>query len=41
MWVATKTIRSHIQKHEISFLQSMSGLSLKDRMRGSVICEGL
>lgn len=39
VWVVTERTRSPIQVAEMSFLCSVHGLSLKDRMRNSVIRE--
>ncbi|XP_051775984.1 uncharacterized protein LOC127526050 [Erpetoichthys calabaricus] len=41
LWVVTERTRSRIQAAEMSFLRRVSGLSLKDRVRSSVIREGL
>ena len=41
LWVVTKRTRSRIQEAEIGFLRRVSGLSLRDRVRSSVIREGL
>uniref|UniRef100_A0A8C6PHS8 Reverse transcriptase domain-containing protein n=1 Tax=Nothobranchius furzeri TaxID=105023 RepID=A0A8C6PHS8_NOTFU len=41
LWVVTERTRSRIQVAEISFLRRMVGLSLGDRVRSSVIQEGL
>ena len=40
-WVVTERTRSRIQAAEMSFLRRVSGLSLRDRMRSSVIRERL
>ena len=37
LWVKTKRIKSWIQEAEISFLSRMAGLSLKNKVRSSVI----
>ena len=41
LWVVTKRTRSRIQAAEMGFLRRVSGLSLRDRVRSSVIQEGL
>ena len=41
LWVVTERTRSRIQAAEMGFLRRMSGLSLRDRVRSSVIREGL
>ncbi|KAM4534591.1 uncharacterized protein V3H82_024506 [Fundulus diaphanus] len=41
LWVVTERTRSWIQAAEMSFLRSVSGLSLRDRVRSSVIRGGL
>ncbi|XP_051789808.1 uncharacterized protein LOC127529636 [Erpetoichthys calabaricus] len=41
LWVVPERTRSRIQAAEMSFLRRVSGLSLKDRVRSSVIREGL
>nr|XP_049578940.1 vacuolar protein sorting-associated protein 4A isoform X1 [Syngnathus scovelli]XP_049578941.1 vacuolar protein sorting-associated protein 4A isoform X1 [Syngnathus scovelli]XP_049578942.1 vacuolar protein sorting-associated protein 4A isoform X1 [Syngnathus scovelli]XP_049578943.1 vacuolar protein sorting-associated protein 4A isoform X1 [Syngnathus scovelli]XP_049578944.1 vacuolar protein sorting-associated protein 4A isoform X1 [Syngnathus scovelli]XP_049578945.1 vacuolar protein sorting- len=41
LWVVTERTRSRIQAAEMSFLRRMSGLSLRDRVRSSVIRERL
>ena len=41
LWVMTESIRSRIQADEISFLRRMAGISLRDRVRSSVIRERL
>ncbi|KAM4590384.1 uncharacterized protein V3H82_004354 [Fundulus diaphanus] len=41
LWVVTERTRSRIQAAEMSFLRSVSGLSLRDRVRSSVIRGGL
>jgi len=41
LWVVTERTRSRIQAAEMSFLRRVSGLSLRDRVRSSVIREGL
>ena len=40
-WVVTERTRSRIQAAEMGFLRRVSGLSLRDRVRSSVIREGL
>uniref|UniRef100_A0A8C6MCM8 Reverse transcriptase domain-containing protein n=1 Tax=Nothobranchius furzeri TaxID=105023 RepID=A0A8C6MCM8_NOTFU len=41
LWVVTERMRSWIQAAKMSFLRRVSGLSLRDRVRSSVIREGL
>ena len=41
LWVVTERTRSRIQAAEMGFLCRVSGLSLRDRERSSVIREGL
>ena len=41
LWVVTERTRSQIQAAEMGFLRRVSGLSLRDRVRSSVIREGL
>nr|XP_054599772.1 uncharacterized protein LOC129164266 [Nothobranchius furzeri] len=41
LWVVTDRMRSRIQAAEMSFLRRVAGLSLRDRVRSSVIREGL
>uniref|UniRef100_A0A8C6NQZ4 Reverse transcriptase domain-containing protein n=1 Tax=Nothobranchius furzeri TaxID=105023 RepID=A0A8C6NQZ4_NOTFU len=41
LWVVTERTRLRIQAAEMSFLQRVAGLSLRDRVRSSVIWEGL
>uniref|UniRef100_A0A8C6KZ86 Reverse transcriptase domain-containing protein n=1 Tax=Nothobranchius furzeri TaxID=105023 RepID=A0A8C6KZ86_NOTFU len=41
LWVVTERTRSRIQAAEMSFLRRVAGLSLRDRVRSSVIREGL
>ena len=41
LWVVTERTRSRIQATEMGFLRRVSGLSLRDRVRSSVIQEGL
>uniref|UniRef100_A0A8C6NIQ5 Reverse transcriptase domain-containing protein n=1 Tax=Nothobranchius furzeri TaxID=105023 RepID=A0A8C6NIQ5_NOTFU len=41
LWVVTERTRSQIQAAEMSFLRRVAGLSLRDRVRSSVIQEGL
>uniref|UniRef100_A0A8C6LRX0 Reverse transcriptase domain-containing protein n=1 Tax=Nothobranchius furzeri TaxID=105023 RepID=A0A8C6LRX0_NOTFU len=41
LWVVTERTRSRIQAAEMSFLRRVAGLSLRDRVRSSVIQEGL
>ncbi|XP_061625696.1 probable ATP-dependent RNA helicase DDX17 isoform X2 [Phyllopteryx taeniolatus] len=41
LWVVTERTRSRIQAAEMSFLRRVSGLSLRDRVRSSVIREDL
>ncbi|KAM4551690.1 putative transposon-derived protein F52C9.6 isoform 1-T3 [Odontesthes bonariensis] len=41
LWVVTERTRSRIQAAEMSFLRRVSGLSLRDGVRSSVIREGL
>ena len=41
LWVVTERTRSRIQVAEMGFLRRVSGLSLRDRVRSSVIREGL
>ncbi|XP_061662730.1 interleukin-15 receptor subunit alpha isoform X2 [Syngnathoides biaculeatus] len=41
LWAMTERTRSRIQAAEMSFLRRVSGLSLRDRVRSSVIREGL
>nr|XP_054604257.1 uncharacterized protein LOC129165341 [Nothobranchius furzeri] len=41
LWVVTERTRSRIQAAKMSFLRIVSGLSLRDRVRSSVIREGL
>ena len=41
LWVGTERTRSRIQADEMGFLRRVSGLSLRDRVRSSVIREGL
>uniref|UniRef100_A0A8C6P7M2 Reverse transcriptase domain-containing protein n=1 Tax=Nothobranchius furzeri TaxID=105023 RepID=A0A8C6P7M2_NOTFU len=41
LWVVTERTRPRIQAAEKSFLRRMAGLSLRDRVRSSVIREGL
>ena len=40
LWAVTESTRSWIQAAEIGFLRRVSGLSLRDRVRSSVIREG-
>ncbi len=40
-WVMTKRMRSRIQAAEMHFLWRVDGLSIKDKVRSSVIHEGL
>jgi len=37
LWVATERMRSRIQAAEMSFLCRVAGLSLRDRVRSSVL----
>ncbi|KAK0150839.1 hypothetical protein N1851_008038 [Merluccius polli] len=41
LWVVTKRTRSRVQAAEMSFLRRVAGLSLRDRVRSSVIREEL
>ncbi|PWA24275.1 hypothetical protein CCH79_00019954 [Gambusia affinis] len=41
LWVMTERMRSRIQAAEMGFLRRVSGLSLRDGVRSSVIQEGL
>jgi len=41
LWVVTERTRSRIQAAEMGFLSKVSGLSLRDRVRSSIIREGL
>jgi len=41
LWVVTERTRLWIQAAEMGFLRKVSGLSLRDRVRSSVIQEGL
>uniref|UniRef100_A0A8C6LCZ4 Reverse transcriptase domain-containing protein n=1 Tax=Nothobranchius furzeri TaxID=105023 RepID=A0A8C6LCZ4_NOTFU len=41
LWVVTERTRSRVQAAKKSFLLRVSGLSLRDRLRSSVILEGL
>ncbi|XP_051936482.1 uncharacterized protein LOC127610385 [Hippocampus zosterae] len=41
LWIVTERTRSRIQAAEMSFLRRVSGLSLRDKVRSSVIREGL
>ena len=41
LWVVTERMRSRIQAAEMSFLRRVAGLSLRDRVRSSVILERL
>ncbi|XP_051931184.1 uncharacterized protein LOC127607121 [Hippocampus zosterae] len=41
LWVVTERTRSRIQVAKMSFLRRVSGLSLRDKVRSSVIREGL
>ena len=41
LWVVTERMRSQIQAADISFLHRVAGLSLRHRVRGSVIWKGL
>uniref|UniRef100_A0A3P9PV83 Reverse transcriptase domain-containing protein n=1 Tax=Poecilia reticulata TaxID=8081 RepID=A0A3P9PV83_POERE len=41
LWVMTERTRSRVQAAEMSFLRRVAGLSLRDRVRSSVIREGL
>lgn len=41
LWVVTKRVRLWIQVAEISFLQRVAGLSLRDTVRSLLILEGL
>ena len=41
LWVVTERTRSRIQEAEMGFHRRVSGLSLRDRVRSSVIREGL
>ena len=41
LWVVTERTRSRIQAAEVGVLRGVSGLSLRDRVRNSVIREGL
>jgi len=41
LWVVTERTRLRIQAAEMGFLCRVSGLSLRDRVRSSVIWEGL
>jgi len=41
LWVVTERTRSRIQAAEMGFLRRVSGLSFRDRLRSSVIREGL
>ena len=41
VWVMTERIRSRIQAAEMSFLRRVAGVSLRDRVRSSVIRERL
>uniref|UniRef100_A0A8C6Q6L6 Reverse transcriptase domain-containing protein n=1 Tax=Nothobranchius furzeri TaxID=105023 RepID=A0A8C6Q6L6_NOTFU len=41
LWVVTERTRLRIQVAEMSFLRRVAGLSLRDRVRSSVILEGL
>jgi len=41
LWVMTERTRSRIQAAEMGFLRRVAGLSLRDRVRSSVIREGL
>ena len=40
-WVMTERTRSRIQAAEMGFLRRVAGVSLRDRVRSSVIREGL
>ena len=40
-WVMTERTRSRIQAAEMGFLRRVAGVSLRDKVRGSVIREGL
>ncbi|TWW74379.1 hypothetical protein D4764_14G0003810 [Takifugu flavidus] len=39
LWVMTERTRSRVQVAEMSFLRRVAGLSLRDRVRSSAICE--
>jgi len=41
LWVVTERTRSRIQPAKMGFLRMVSGLSLRDRVRSSLIREGL
>ena len=41
LWVVTERTRSRVQAAEMSFLRRVTGLSLRDRVRSSVIREEL
>ncbi|PWA21171.1 hypothetical protein CCH79_00009483 [Gambusia affinis] len=41
LWIMTERTRSRIQAAEMGFLRRVAGLSLRDRVRSSVIREGL
>ncbi|XP_048880792.1 uncharacterized protein LOC125748552 [Brienomyrus brachyistius] len=41
LWVVTERTRSRVQAAEMSFLRRVAGLSLRDRVRSSVIRRGL
>ena len=41
LWVVTERTRSRIQAAKMGFLRRVSGLSFRDRVRSSVIREGL
>ncbi|KAL3968400.1 triosephosphate isomerase (TIM) [Sarotherodon galilaeus] len=41
LWVLTEKTRLRMQAAEMGFLQRVAGLSLKDKVRSSVIQEGL
>ncbi len=40
-WVMTERVRSQLQVVEMGFLRRLAGVSLWDKVRSSVICEGL
>ena len=41
LWVVTERTRSRVQAAEMSFLRRVAGFSLRDRVRSSVIRQGL
>ncbi len=40
-WVMTKRMRSQIQEAEMGFFGRVTGISVRDKVRSSVICEKL